>query len=391
MIKTITRIVKGIGSLLPRGQGGAVDSAILYSLLLTLLALSNNGFDIKNYPELGDKLQTKCSNMDQLTDPSAKPADVKACADTMIQVAATGLADINPVNLMCGLYILGAVDAGFEAMSWNNYTIGITAVPASPLPNATQTVNIHITKRDPSGSEYSASSADVSVSVTGSNGYTNNFSKKTDYAGNLSFDIPGASGGTIFTITVTAWPGSVQVVTKTFTTTVSYPTYSGTFQVQGVEKHFTTWHDTAYTCSCTLTRKGTATVTIEPFTTSANKPYIGHVKYTNITSTLSGCSTTPPVSPDGVNVDMCYPHHSGESWIDTSIASIPGVWTIPTTVTWSYNGYGGPCSPITIFSGTVTDTMISGTVSLTPDPTDKFCSMAIQSVNNQFFTWPLNK
>ena len=387
MKKIITRVIKSLRSVLPEGQKGAVDAGVLCTLFMTYMIFSNNGFKISDHPSLEAQLKKDCGNFSQLLSDNASPADVLKCGKTLALADAVGMADTSP-DLLIGLMILGAVDSSTTELNWSRYVIGITTIPVSPEPNTPLRVDIHIT----SNGDFDLD-INVSVSITGSNGYPpNTFSKYSDKGGYLSFDIPGADAGTQITITATVMPGTTYVETKTFTktvTTVSYPTYSGSFQVQGVEKYITSWHNTAYTCSCTLTRKGTATVTIEPFTTSANKPYIGYVKF-NTTSTLSDCSTT--TSPDAEKANMCYPHYSGETWNDTSTVSIPGVWTTPPlSVKWIYSTYGGPCSPINTFSGTVTDTFIDGSVSMTPDPTDPFCSMAIQSGNSQFFSWPLNK
>ena len=361
-----SRINRRRGSSSPRRQRGVVTVALLNSLFATLLALAMQGFSINSHPDLAGTLRFYCLNYEEETDPQA----LLNCANAMIQVATQGFTELlQSENGATGMGLLALSDSSGVDFGFNPYRVICDPRLGALAAGREHTVEIKVW-HDRYGLD--TKNVPVTISVAGSNGYSNSVNGVAGYRDPYYLTIPGAPGGTNFTITVTASPSSIGYVTKTCTMTVPQPpSYSGTYQVQGTVKRFTNFHGTQYTCSCTLTQIGKVTATIDYVTSDSS--FGGKVVYADSSGTLSNCATTP------AGINACSPDYSGESWaMYLNNLSTGGIIAgkIP-DVTWWFNDYGGPCSPLTTFSGTISYyTSIAGTVTMTPkDPTYQYCTV----------------
>lgn len=171
----------------------------------------------------------------------------------------------------------------------------------------------------------------------------------------------------------TGTPPGPPELTRQCTPAPSGTVYKGPYRIQTTMTRQKDRDFVIYTCTCTFTKTGNITAT---FTVAPDNTIRGTATNSDLTTSLSSCRTDP------AGMDACYPEGgTSEPPLGFSFGSV-FFGTMPNITAWDFGGEGSAslCLNRTDISGTVSDTSISGTLTIRQyDPTDKSCSVSTSS------------
>jgi hypothetical protein len=190
------------------GSRGAADAFLILGLT-TLIALMEGGYDISKHPEMGVRLR-QC--IGPLIHPNPwSPQLIQTCREALIDAVDNALQDgaANQSTLSgLGMMLLAEGDKEFGEVEESPYVFAFSADPASAEPLQVQEITIRVLDV--------TTTLGVNIDVSGTDGYKANHKfDVTPGSSAVTFTIPGAAAGTIFTIQASA--GNTR---QSFTTSV---------------------------------------------------------------------------------------------------------------------------------------------------------------------------
>jgi hypothetical protein len=311
------------------GSRGAADAFVILGMT-TLIALLEGGYDFSKHPEMRNRLQ-QCYG--PLFDPDPWGAsNIQTCrealveaVDNALQEGATNQSALSGVGMM----LLVEVDKELGNVEEAPFVFGFSADPASAGPGQAQEITIRVLNV--------MESHEVSIDVSGTNGYESNNSHDVGPGSDaISFTIPGAEAGTTFTIQAAS--GNTM---QTFTTSVKENkkvkgTYKGSYS--GSKILFFEYN------TCTVAINGNVTLSLEVSDDGSYKGtiYIDETQNWNCTAknTGQGSNQSNNTTPIGVQEEV--------------EGTLPALeWTSSTVLDKH------------ALSATITDTTVSGKISIT--------------------------